>query len=222
MYLSICINLLEKAQWFNAEQNDKLMAFTYYYRYLDLCLIKLSNHPQIKTSQNYGSKSSFSQYNDNDEDLELYRKQYKQLIDLEIPIVLKIIEDLKLEIDSIYNKQQSSLANSISIAKKPIAKNNIKNNSNSILNNKTITGNPPQTFNQNRFNQSISFFNTSNNLNNNSSITNNNNTTNTSNHIDTNTSRSRSNSTNVNNNNETTNGNELIYPELPQLSFPTF
>lgn len=205
IYLKICIKLLEKAQWFNAQQNNKLMAFTYYYRYLDLCLVKLSNHPQIKCS---GSNYVLEKYDDNMTDLELYRKQYKQLIDLEIPIVLKIIEDLKFEIDSIFNKQQSSLANSISTIKK----NHNTNSENSTKPNITTT-----SFNQNRFNQSIDFFNTTNNL-----STNITGTTNTNNFDGIRANDDNVNNDNSNNNNESTNSNELMYPELPQLSFPTF
>lgn len=220
IYLKTCVGILDKAQLSVQQGNDE-MAFLFYYRYVDLCTSKLARHPQCL------SKTVL------DQEVQLYKQEYLQLIKLEVPAVLRLIEDLQQKIDKEYNKHQLSLAKNIAKSNKVINNSDKRstnhrgispsNNENSNIQYPLL----PKTFNEQRFNQSLAFFNphkTDSSNNNSSSNSNsqrnnspsrlNNDNINTHNNNDTNT---------TNNNNGSNNTAPLFhYPELPQLSFPTF
>ena len=204
IYLKTCIGILDKAQ-LRFQNGDNSGAFMYYYRYVDLCTNKLSKHPEFLISGKYinGQLNTVC-----DPDLMLYRQEYLQLIKLEVPAVLKIIEDLKKKIDDDWERHQVSLA-------KNIAKNRLQPQP--TLDYKTL----PPSFHEHTFQQSLSFFQgtklssrerkTTNNSS--SSSTTDNNTINKSEGIQTQTPTEQ---------NNPTSNTLLLYPELPQLSFPTF
>lgn len=184
IYLKTCVGLLDKAQ-LNFQNGDIQLSYMFYYRYVDLCTNKISKHPEFL------SKSQ-------DPEVTLYKQEYLQLIKLEVPAVLKIIEDLQRQIDLDYNKHQLSLAKNI--ARKPI-NNNMQKEDHSNFS--TL----PSTFNEHRFNQSISYFQKSN-------------VTNT---VTPSSSVQPSNISFATNNTNAANQNSFQhYPELPQLSFPTY
>ncbi|CCC70222.1 hypothetical protein NCAS_0E01520 [Naumovozyma castellii] len=183
IYLKTCVNILDKAQ--SAFQiGDRQMAYLFYFRYVDLCTNKLSRHPDFLT------KSL-------DQEYLLYKQEYLQLIKLEVPAVFKIIEDLQKQIDNDYKKHQLSLARNIA---KPTHHLNQINNMEENESFKTL----PQNFNENRFNQSISFLN----------------------EISSPSLNKKKISHSINSSNESSGPQEqnpiLLYPELPTLTFPTF
>ncbi|CCF57355.1 hypothetical protein KAFR_0C03630 [Kazachstania africana CBS 2517] len=181
IYLKTCIGLLDKAQ-LNFQNNDNSMAFMFYYRYMDLVTNKLSTHQEYMSSVD-----------------SLHRREYLQLIKLEVPCVLKIIEDLQETIDDNYKKHELSLAKNIAKAKP------------TQLTHQTTYETLPSTFNERRFNQSLNFLH--------SQTTFNNNTTTNNNSMNNN----NSNNNNSNNSNIQDNSNEMYhYPELPQLSYSSF
>ncbi|EDO17471.1 hypothetical protein Kpol_1058p8 [Vanderwaltozyma polyspora DSM 70294] len=165
IYLKVCVSILDKAQ-LEFQKGDIFSAYVLYYRYADLIANKLSDHSELALVA------------ERDQTV-LHREEYYQLVKLELPAVLKIVEDLQKNIDLDYNKIQLSLSKNI--AKQQKKPNHV---SEPVL--------LPKTFNENRFNQSISFFN-----NMNSNIT-------------------LENKMHGNNNNNT--HQELLYPELPTLS----
>lgn len=132
IYLKTCIGILEKAQC-AFQAGDLSLAFIYYFRYVDLLTNKLSKHPELSLMD----PSS------------IYKREYLQLIKLEVPAVCKIIEGLRKEIDSQYSKLQTSLANNIA---KP---NTNTSTTPAQLQQQSL---PKESFNEYRFNQSISFF----------------------------------------------------------------
>jgi len=201
IYLKTCIGILDKAQ-LSFQTGDNAKAFMYYYRYVDLCTNKLSKHPEFLIS---GKPQS-------DPELKLYRQEYLQLIKLEVPAVLRIIEDLKKKIDAEWERHQVSLA-------KNIARNHAPQVHNSENKREMVT--LPPAFNEHHFQQSLTFLqNSSINSNNHVRLTHTTNVTTISSATD------NTQSTNVNeaktDESITTSNTLLHYPELPQLSFPTF
>lgn len=222
IYLRTCVGMLDKAQM-SVQCGDTQMAFVFYYRYVDLCTNKLSRHPQCLSGSN-----------NSDPEVQLYKQEYLQLIKLEVPAVLKLIEDLQKNIDMEYNKHQLSLAKNIAKPKR------VMNNSDNAqprmnIQDERSSMKPtllPQSFNEHRFNQSIAFLNPG--------LTNPSRTTTTSprpthniNNDTNNTARTTTNNNGNNNNNNSNNNtkkstetnnesNIFQYPELPKLSFPTF
>ncbi|EJS42794.1 YLR073C [Saccharomyces arboricola H-6] len=133
IYLKTCIGILEKAQC-AFQANDLSLAFIYYFRYVDLLTNKLSKHPELSFMDPSSSPS-------------IYRREYLQLIKLEVPAVCKIIEGLRKQIDSQCSKLQTSLANNIA---KPSANTTPVQSQQQSL--------PKKSFDEYSFNQSISFF----------------------------------------------------------------
>lgn len=202
IYLKTCIGILDKAQ-LSFQNGDNSRAFMYYYRYVDLCTNKLSKHPEFLISGKYlnGQLNTIC-----DPDLMLYRQEYLQLIKLEVPAVLKIIEDLKQKIDDEWERHQVSLA-------KNIAKNHLQAQSKHDYN--TL----PSNFHEHTFQQSLNFFKGTKLS---SREVKNNNSNNTTDNNTINKSESAQKPTSTDSNNPTTSNSLLLYPELPQLSFPTF
>lgn len=137
IYLKTCIGILEKAQC-AFQANDLSLSFIYYFRYVDLLTNKLSRHPELLRMD--ASSSSSSSY--------IHKREYLQLIKLEVPAVCKIIESLRTQIDSQYSKLQTSLANNI-------AKPNINANTTPVQVEQQPL--PKKSFDEYSFNQSISF-----------------------------------------------------------------
>lgn len=135
IYLKTCIGILEKAQC-AFQANDLSLAFIYYFRYVDLLTNKLSKHPELSLMDAPSSSS-------------IYKREYLQLIKLEVPAVCKIIESLRKQIDSQYSKLQTSLANNIA-----------KPNTNANITPMQVEQQslPKKSFDDYSFNQSISFF----------------------------------------------------------------
>ncbi|SCV99708.1 LAFE_0B00760g1_1 [Lachancea fermentati] len=99
LYLKTCISLVEEAQ--TSFQDGRLeRSYLMYLRYLDLCMNKLPNHPEV-TESSTNSECS------------LFRKEYQQLLKLEVPAILRISEDLKAQIDISYQKNTLSLATNV-------------------------------------------------------------------------------------------------------------
>ncbi|CAI4035007.1 hypothetical protein SMKI_12G1440 [Saccharomyces mikatae IFO 1815] len=135
IYLKTCIGILEKAQY-AFQVNDLSLAFIYYFRYVDLLTNKLSKHPELSFMDPVSSSS-------------IYKREYLQLIKLEVPAVCKIIESLRRQIDSQCSKLQTSLANNI-------AKPNTNTNTGPVqVEQRSL---PKKSFDEYSFNQSISFF----------------------------------------------------------------
>lgn len=144
VYLKVCVSILEQAQ--SAYQTGDLQrAYVFYFRYVDLCTNKLSKHPQFLCS------ASSAQ-------LALNRQEYMQLIKLEVPAVLKIIEDLRKQIDLISSKQQLSLAKNIAQPKMQHQQNHKKNGKFEAYKKKPVLDRLPPTFDEHLFNDSISYF----------------------------------------------------------------
>lgn len=145
VYLKVCVSMLEQAQ--SAYQTGNLQrAYIFYFRYVDLCTNKLSKHPQ------YLCSSSSAQ-------VALNRQEYMQLIKLEVPAVLKIIEDLRKQIGLIYSKQQLSLAKNIAQPKMQQHQQNHKNKPKfEAYKKKPALNRLPPTFDEHLFNDSISYF----------------------------------------------------------------
>ncbi|QLQ79335.1 hypothetical protein HG537_0B06830 [Torulaspora globosa] len=138
VYLKACVGILEKAQL--AFQNGDLQkSYVFYVRYVDLCTNKLSHHPENLSS---GSARTA--------EIELHRKEYLQLIKLEVPAVLKISEDLRKQIDLEYSKHQLSLAKNIA---KPRTQQKQKAESQAPEPKKV-----PPTFDEHLFNRSVVYY----------------------------------------------------------------
>lgn len=203
IYLKTCIGILDKAQ-LSVQVGDSAMAFTYYYRYVDLCTNKLSRHPEfIAAGKLEGGASPI------DPELALYRQEYLQLVKLEVPAVMRLIEDLKRKIDAEWERHQVSLARNI--ARTRSASNNHQEES---IKCGTVL---PPTFSEHNFQQSLNFF---------QGATGRAVTQRPAQTTGTGASAAVTNapsqvSQNSNNNNTETSG-MMLYPELPQLSFPTF
>ncbi|KAL3228451.1 Regulator of free ubiquitin chains 1 [Nakaseomyces bracarensis] len=99
LYLKTCVTLLNNASD-SFQGGDKSLAYFYYFRYVDLCTNKLPTHPQVRIMSN-------------DSEVNLYLQEYKQLLRLEVPHILKIMEGIKREIDALYERHRVSLANNI-------------------------------------------------------------------------------------------------------------
>ncbi|CCK70562.1 Rfu1p KNAG_0E03030 [Huiozyma naganishii CBS 8797] len=146
IYLKTCVRILDKAQS-SFQNGDMALAFMFYSRYVDLCVSKLARHPEYVSV-------GLAQ----DPEIALYRQKYLQLVRLEVPAVLKIIEDLRKILDDQYSKHQQSLAKNIA---KPTAVENRHHIPHLAQGSTPSTSQPlplPPTFNEHRFNQSISFF----------------------------------------------------------------
>lgn len=216
LYLKTCVGLLDKAQM-SVQRGDTELAYMFYYRYVDLCTNKLSKHPQYLIN------------NINlDSEIQLYKQEYLQLMKLEVPAVLKLLEDLQIYIDKTYCKHQLSLAKNIAKSNKINTHDPINNknegryhlrmvnddNANSDIKYPLL----PPTFNEHRFNQSLEFFkpvpvrNAHDNNSDSSSNSHINVTANMLDHVKSNRS----------NNSDSNNSSRMFhYPELPQLSLPT-
>lgn len=137
VYLKACVGILEKAQL--AFQNGDLQrSYVFYVRYVDLCTNKLSRHPEY-----------LGTCNERTAEIELHRREYLQLIKLEVPAVLKISEDLRKRIDSEHSKHQLSLAKNIA---KPKAQH--IQDTEQILEPKKL----PPTFDEHLFNHSVAYY----------------------------------------------------------------
>lgn len=230
LYLKTCVGILDKAQQ-SVQCGDTELAFMFYYRYVDLCTNKLSRHPQyLTTNVNM------------DSELQLYRQEYLQLMKLEVPAVIKLVEDLQIQIDRDYCKHQLSLAKNIAKPNKinivdPLDNTIDMNHHPKIYVKDGKTSNIkypllPPTFNEHRFNQSLEFFSPiptrsidNNNNQNNSNYLIMGNTNNTSNdtYLSTSSSLLGQDNTNESNNSDPNSSSCMLhYPELPQLSFPTY
>lgn len=130
LYLTTCVSIIEEAQS-SARYNNIERSYLLYMRYLDLCLNKLIHHCEVNTSVE-----------------SLHRREYLQLIKLEVPVIMKLTEELKAKIDTKY----VSLANNVAT---------------STYTKLTASGSTseeirlPSTFDEQKFNQSINWFNTS-------------------------------------------------------------
>ncbi|SMN18572.1 similar to Saccharomyces cerevisiae YLR073C RFU1 Protein that inhibits Doa4p deubiquitinating activity [Maudiozyma saulgeensis] len=201
IYLKTCIGILDKAQ-LSFQTGDNARAFMYYYRYVDLCTNKLSRHPEFLISEKPQS----------DPDLKLYRQEYLQLIKLEVPAVLRIIEDLKNRIDAEWERHQVSLA-------KNIARNRVTQVHGSESKREMVA--LPPSFNEQNFQQSLNFLqNSSMNVSSRVRLSH----TTTFSTLESSTDNTQRNNVTERATEETiTNSTTLLhYPELPQLSFPTF
>lgn len=217
LYLKTCVGILDKAQM-SVQCGDTELAFMFYYRYVDLCTNKLSRHPQYLTS------------NTNlDSEVQLYREEYLQLMKLEVPAVLKLLEDLQTQINRNYCKHQLSLAKNIAKSNKTNTLHSINNTNERRYHSRVIGYDSmdsdikcpllPPAFNEHRLNQSLDFFKPvltrgvdNNNGNNNNDDSHINAHTNVLDHVNSNES---------DNSNPNDSSRMFHYPELPQLSFPT-
>lgn len=183
VYLRACVGILEKAQ-LAFQSGDLQKSYVFYVRYVDLCTNKLSRHPEYLGTS--GDRTA---------EIELHRREYLQLIRLEVPAVLKISEDLRKRIDLDYSKHQLSLAKNIA---KPKAQHQ-QNNEKQIPELKRL----PPTFDEHLFNHSVAHYQK----------------TTMASSFSTASKPVRSSSGSAETNSES---NQLhYYPELPQLSFIT-
>ncbi|SSD60619.1 uncharacterized protein SCODWIG_02380 [Saccharomycodes ludwigii] len=179
IYLKTCITLIEKAQSFFIG-NDIENACLYYMRYLDLSMAKLPTHPEVL----YNISSTCGHSNNN---LELSQKEYQQILKLEVPAIIKIVEDLQKELDS--RRKMENMKKYISAEPCLLRNNKNKTNKTTITSedkclNNTITKKVPKhttsmadsrskeqdkcnakrevtlpaTFNESLFNYSINYF----------------------------------------------------------------
>lgn len=130
LYLSTCVSIIEEAQ-ICSRNNDIERSYLLYMRYLDLCLNKLVHHSEVNVKKD-----------------SLHRKEYLQLIKLEVPAIMKITEDLKSKLDARF----VSLANNVA------TQTHAKTVSVDTLEALTL----PSTFDEKKFNESIRWFRTSN------------------------------------------------------------
>lgn len=98
LYLKTCVSLLEEAQGC-FQQGDLERSYVMYVRYLDLCMKKLPGHPQVA-----GPSA--------DVEHGLAKKEYLQLLKLEVPAILKISEDLRAQLERLFAKHSIALASS--------------------------------------------------------------------------------------------------------------
>ena len=211
IYLRTCIGILDKAQ-LSVQAGDSAMAFTYYYRYVDLCTNRLSRHPEFLAAGKQAAANA-------DPELALYRQEYLQLIKLEVPAVMRLIEELKNKIDAEWERHQVSLARNIARTR---SGSNHRDQHESVKCGTVL----PATFSEHNFQQSLSFFQSATGhrstatAQNGAAATSRVNTSSTSG-----TSASGSSAREVGQATAPANSETAglhLYPELPQLSFPTF
>ncbi|QEU60548.1 Rfu1 [Kluyveromyces lactis] len=130
LYLTTCISIVEEAQN-SARCNNMERAYLLYIRYLDLCLNRLVHHSEVNTSVE-----------------SLYKREYFQLLKLEVPAIMKITEELKIKIDARYKSLANNVATS-TYARSPAV----------MMTNPSDEINLPSSFDEQKFNQSISWFN---------------------------------------------------------------
>lgn len=93
VYLRMCEDLLELAQY-ASQRNEQQTAYVHYVRYVDLCTNKLPQHPEFRGPQTPETL--------------LQRKKLLQLLRLEVPAVLQLIEKLRAQL-----ARRNSLANNM-------------------------------------------------------------------------------------------------------------
>ncbi|CEP64957.1 Rfu1p LALA0_S15e01200g [Lachancea lanzarotensis] len=129
LYLKTCVSLLEEAQQ-SFQLGNLQRSYIMYLRYLDLCTKKLPAHPDLHTLQG-------------DTDRALARKGYLQLLKLEVPAILRISEDLRVQLEKSFAQQAKSLASNVprprTYSKEKLEKIEL-----------------PSTFSETRFKQSLS------------------------------------------------------------------
>ena len=141
IYLKACVGILDRAQS-EFQKGNLAGAYLFYYRYVDLCTNKLAAHPEICTAPGASPRSGA---------YSLARQEYLQLVHLEVPAVLAIVEDLQQRLDNSCHKHQLSLARNIAKSKTTAT----------AVPGTAVAEGPtalPPTFNENRFNQSLTFF----------------------------------------------------------------
>ncbi|CDO92908.1 unnamed protein product [Kluyveromyces dobzhanskii CBS 2104] len=130
LYLTTCISIVEEAQ--NSARCDNMeRAYLLYMRYLDLCLNRLIHHSEVNTPCE-----------------SLYKREYFQLLKLEVPAIMKLTEELKAKIDARYK----SLANNVAVPAYGRA-------STATVTNPLDEVRLPSSFDEQKFNQSLSWFN---------------------------------------------------------------
>lgn len=134
LYLKTCVSILEEAQS-SFQSGDLERSYLMYLRYLDLCMNKLAKHLHVTSPSP-------------DQEIGLYKREYLQLMKLEVPAILKITEDIKIQIDDRYNKYTLSLAKNV--AKKTTTNREIQPAEKHVE--------LPSTFSESKFNKSISLF----------------------------------------------------------------
>ncbi|BAO41889.1 regulator of free ubiquitin chains 1 [Kluyveromyces marxianus] len=134
LYLTTCISIVEEAQK-SARSNDMERAYLLYLRYLDLCLNKLIHHSEVNTTVD-----------------SLNRREYLQLLKLEVPAIMKITEELKGKIDAIHHSLASNVA--VSAYTKPSTRPQAVVPSRTAVEEVQL----PSTFDEKKFNQSIRWF----------------------------------------------------------------
>lgn len=135
-------------------------------------------------------------------EIALHRQEYLQLIRLEVPAVLKITEDLRKQLDLDYAKHKLSLAKNIARPK--------QQHHNSIESEVPALAKLPPSFDNGMFNHSLRYYHE---------------TTSFGNHSQTPVKKSQNSQadpTNDAKDSKNKPGQFRYYPELPQLSFPTF
>ncbi|SCU83513.1 LADA_0C11892g1_1 [Lachancea dasiensis] len=131
LYLTTCVGLLEEAQGAFQVGNVE-RSYIMYVRYLDLCMKKLPSHPQLAGMRSHTED-------------DLARKEYLQLLKLEVPAILKISEDLRLQLDKTFAQQATTLAANVPKSR--------------LLQKETVDKvELPSSFDEARFRQSISTF----------------------------------------------------------------
>ncbi|KAL6942332.1 hypothetical protein ACO0QE_003503 [Hanseniaspora vineae] len=159
VYMKFCISLIEKAQELATNADDTENAYVFYMRYLDLIMNKLCNHPDILLAKTQSMQREGSSVNS------LHVKTYHQILRLEVPAILKIVEEMQKKIETKYQKQ---------MAKQYIepSKIHIKTSLHENSEEKHCTGRNspelnieialPSTFNEHVFNNSIKYMKESN------------------------------------------------------------
>ncbi|AMD20192.1 HDL552Wp [Eremothecium sinecaudum] len=137
LYLSTCVVILQNAQ-LASQEGDIEKAYTLYLKYLDVCMNKLAQHPHVLKP--IGS------------DEELSKKEYLQLMNLEVPAILKVTETLKHTIDQRYERSTQSLAKSF-VPQQTSKENPFATEEEEV----SVIALPP-SFDEERFNSAIEWF----------------------------------------------------------------
>ncbi|SCU77263.1 LAFA_0A00628g1_1 [Lachancea sp. 'fantastica'] len=101
LYLKTCVSLLEEAQQ-SFQLGNLQRSYVMYLRYLDLCTKKLPAHPDLHTLPLQA-----------DPDRALAREGFLQLLKLEVPAILRISEDLRIQLEKSFAQQGKSLASNV-------------------------------------------------------------------------------------------------------------
>ncbi|SCU91073.1 LANO_0D10682g1_1 [Lachancea nothofagi CBS 11611] len=129
LYLKTCVSLLEEAQQ-SFQLGNVERSYIMYLRYLDLCMKKLPAHPQLFEEEANVDRG-------------LAKKEYMQLLKLEVPAILKISEDLRIHLDRTFAQHTTTLAANVP---KPRA----------LKKDKVERTELPSNFDEARFKQSLS------------------------------------------------------------------